>query len=87
MELSLIEKPLTKSITQMLTEVQLFTEVTGQKPHRIACSQSQFDYYIDQLQGMSERLGLTMKAQKLLEPSLVGIPMYVRNDKPISVSA
>lgn len=87
MELNISKKPLIKSITQMLTEVKLFTEVTGQKPHRIACSQSQFDYYADQLSKMAESLELTMKAQRLLEPSLDGIPMYVRNDQSIPVSA
>ena len=83
MELDISKKPLLKSITQMLTEVQLFTEVTGQRPQRIACSQSQFDYYVDQLNKMAESLGLTMKVAKVLEPSLLNIPLYVRNDKSV----
>lgn len=83
MELDLTKKPLVRSVSQLMSEIQLFSEVLGTRPNRIAMSQSQFDWYVGLLKKTAEDNGLSIKPIKLLEPSFLNIPVYIRNDKSI----
>ena len=80
MILDITKKPLIKSITQLGSQVTLFTEVTGSRPTRIDVTQSQFNWYVGELTKMADELGLQLKSTKLAEPTFNGIPVYLKND-------
>lgn len=79
-ELDISKKPLIKSITALKTQIDLYEEVTGNRPSRIQMSQSQFNWYVKSLKDFSEEMGWTIKYSRLDEPTFKGIPVYYRND-------
>lgn len=80
MILDITKKPLIKSITQLGSQVTLFTEVTGSRPTRIDVTTAQFNWYVGELTKMADELGLQIKSTKLVEPTFSGIPVYLKND-------